>query len=141
MRERWKNPALVTKWQQGSTARAKEWFDRTSTYAGNPPAMAAAKSSEWLAAVQASQKTWENKLKAFQPGQWQQRVVDAGQQVFTNGLRKTAGYTAYKDKLTTVMPQVEAALNTAKRGAKGSQANYDRVKAVGDALRKGFGKV
>lgn len=140
MRERWKNPALVTKWQQGATNRAKEWFDRTSQYGGNPPAMAVAKSAEWLQGVQASQKLWENKLKEFKPGDWQKRVIDAGQGVYTNGLRKVAGYTNYVGKLATVMPQVEAALNTHKRGVVGSQANYDRVKAVGDALRKGFGK-
>lgn len=139
MRQRWKNPNLVQRWSNNSNTQSNFWLQQTQAVTTSPCQAAAAKQTEWLSAVQASQKLWHDRLNAIDATAWKARVAAVGASAYSNGVtKKTTGYQNYVTKLPAAMQAVEAALTANKRG--NLQANMDRAKAVAVALKQAFGK-
>jgi len=123
----------------------KKWVDVTP---GRQPYFEAGVRSplrDWATEAAAAEDAWESGVtqavtdKRFQGGvkrvgteKWQKRTLDFAAR-FSDGVRKSgdyfnAGFAPYHE--------VIAKVTLPKRAAKGAPENYERVKAIGDALHK-----
>jgi hypothetical protein len=127
-------------------ASAAQKFVTRAQAAGTDYANGVANSGQkWMQNTQAAQQTWAQGVsQAAADGRFAKGVTQTAQQKFTNRV-STVGTQRYGTGVansagawqTGVQPylQVIAGLNLPARQPKGSPANYQRVQAVGDALR------
>ncbi len=124
---------VVRLWKEGARARATVYADR-----------AKAAATKWLENAKAAEATWEAAIqdairrKAFAAG-----IEAAGADAYRKGIedkgatRYAPGIEAASDKYARIMREVLEVIRGVElppRGPRGAPQNYDRVRAIGDAL-------
>jgi hypothetical protein len=128
------------KFSRNASAAASDYEKGAMNPKRSPTAGAIASKDAMLAGIQ----------NAVSSGRWQKRLEASGDAAYTQGI-KDKGRARYQTGVATQsavgkvtahlqsMQNVLSGVTLAPRGPKGS--NYGNVQTVGDALRKGFGKV
>jgi len=124
---------VVRLWREGARARATVYAER-----------AAKAASKWETNAKAAEATWEAAIqdairrKAFAAG-----IEAAGAESYRKGIeqkgsaRYAPGIEAASDKYSRIMREVLDVIRGVElppRGPRGAPQNYDRVRAIGDAL-------
>ena len=126
---------IVKKWTEVTPGRAPFYEAGIRTPKKNWEEEAIKAEGAWEGGVQdaISRKAYAGGVKRVGFAKWQNRALELGVGRFADGVRKSGkyyeeGFKPYHD--------VIAAITLPPRGAKGDPRNYDRVKAIGDALHK-----
>jgi len=114
-------------WEQRAAASASDWESNAKS-----PASEAAYAAGVAAAAQ--QQLRLKGLAAVSGGEWAGRIRGAGNR-YREGTARSAGkwgqkFSPYLDRLRSLQPALPA------RGPRGDARNYERVRAVGDALHQ-----
>lgn len=124
---------------------AADKFQRRASSAGQDyeQGVSEVSDSEWQQATQESADTWEQGIQEaiaegrFQAGvnnpnkSWQEASLETGSQRFTAGAGQAGD--VWRQSFSEFADVLEG-LNLQPRGARGSEANYQRSRQVGEAL-------
>ena len=126
---------VVEKWKARASVAATDYKDGIA----NPK-------RDWAEATTAAQETWKKALteamarNAFAAGvkeagtdKWKKKALAVGPTRFTEGV--AAAVDEYKKKISEVLSIIEG-IELPPRGPRGSESNYERVKAIGKALHE-----
>ena len=91
--------------------------------------------SRWQAGIQESisKKTLIGGVRKAGTGKWKKRALEKGAGRYAEGIRTATD--EYRSAMGEVLKVIEG-VDLPEKGAKGDPKNYERVKAIGEALHK-----
>jgi len=124
---------VVKDWESGARARASKYAER-----------AKAKARKWFEETKAAEKRWAEAIQdAIRRGAFLAGVEEAGEAKYKDGIDKkgesryptgiAAATDIYKKAMKEVL-DIIAGVELSERGPRGDPRNYERVKAIGEAL-------
>jgi len=126
---------IAEKWQRVTPQRADDYKKGVESPLRDWEKNASAAEGAWEEGVQqaAADKRFGKGVKKAGTGKWQRKARDLGVPRWPQGIRVArpdyeAGFAPFRDEIEkTVLPP---------KGPKGDPRNYDRVRAIADALHK-----
>ena len=123
----------------------KKWIERASI-AADDYKTGIETAEDWASATEKAAKRWQDGVTAairenrFVGGvraagteKWKKKALEVGASRYPDGIR--AAETEYEKAMAEVLRVIEG-VTLPERGPRGDPKNYDRVKAIGDALHK-----
>jgi len=126
---------VVKKWSEVTPARAPYYEAGIKNPLRDWATNAAAAESAWESGVQnaMTDKRFGKGVNKAGTAKWQRKSVAVGPGRFREGVAAAAP--DYKEGFSPYLDEIEK-ITLPPRGAKGDPKNYDRVRAIGEALHK-----
>lgn len=124
---------VVEKWLRKATAASEDYKMGVENPRRDWQSAALAAAEVWKTAIQqaAAKGLWEKGIQSVSTEEWKRKAVEVGAARYSGGV--SAAKDAYAKKIAKVL-EILKAVDLPPRGPRGDPRNYERVKAIGDAL-------